>query len=150
MVTLADIRSIPGSNRNPQFHAQALGAALRRVGIVSVHLEALGGRRRRQRDVDEALNAAWRNRSFRNYADYATTAAFADGLAELEDLDGPTAYLCAEAVPWRCHRTIVSDHLVARGHTVTHLMGATVTEHRLGAWGPEPVTDGSTVTYPVI
>ena len=150
IVTLADIRSIPGSNRNPQFHAQNLSRALAEVGIDYVHLAALGGRRNRRPDVDAALNAAWRNRSFRNYADYALTDEFADGLAGLFELDGPVAYMCAEAVPWRCHRTIVSDHVVARGHAVTHLMGTTVTEHRLGAWGPEPVVAGTSVTYPVI
>ncbi len=149
VVTLADVRSIPGSNRNPQFHAEALGAALDEVGIAHVHLGALGGRRNRQSEVDPALNAAWRNRSFRNYADYATTDAFADGLGELLGLDGPVAFMCAEAVPWRCHRTIISDHLVARGHVVTHLMGAATTDHHLGAWGPTPVVHGDSVTYPV-
>lgn len=150
VATLADIRSIPGSNRNPQFHAEALAAALTNVGITYVHIAELGGRRNRQRQVDERINAAWRNRSFRNYADYTTTPDFDAGLRELVGLDGPIAYMCSEAVPWRCHRTIVSDNLVARGHDVTHLMGASVTEHRLGAWGPEPVVEGTAVTYPVI
>lgn len=149
MTTLADIRSIPGSNRNPQFHAEALARSLDAVGIGYVHLGDLGGRRNRQHEVDEDRNAAWHNRSFRNYADYTATSAFATGLAELLALPGPVAYMCSEAVPWRCHRTIVSDNLVARGHRITHLMGSSTKKHRLGAWGPGPVVaaDGS-VTYP--
>lgn len=149
MVTLADIRSIPGSKRNPQFHAESLAAALAEVGITRVHLASLGGRRNRNRAIDPDLNAAWRNRSFRNYADHALTDTFAEGLAELLALDAPVAFMCSEAVPWRCHRTIVSDHLVARGHTVTHLMGSSTTEHVPGAWGPEPVVVDGQVTYPV-
>ncbi|MBS1848420.1 MAG: DUF488 domain-containing protein [Actinobacteria bacterium] len=148
IVTLADIRSIPGSNRFPQFNAEALAAALAEAGIDYVHLEALGGRRNRSRDIDPETNAAWRNRSFRNYADYACTQDFDAGLAELSACDAPICIMCAEAVPWRCHRTIVSDHLVARGHTVTHLMGTTTKPHVLGAWGPRPTVLGTSVTYP--
>lgn len=115
-----------------------------------MHIADLGGRRNRQRTVDGARNAAWNNRSFRNYADYTATAGFGRGLAELLALEGPVAYMCSEAVPWRCHRTIVSDNLVARGHRITHLMGSGTTEHVLGAWGPEPVVgDGPSVAYPV-
>lgn len=149
ITTLADIRSIPGSNRNPQFHAEALAHALADVGIAYIHIADLGGRRNRQPDVDPTLNAGWRNRSFRNYADYATTSRFASGLDELEGLGGRVAVMCAEALPWRCHRTIVSDNLVARGAIVTHLMGSTTAEHALGAWGPLPHVAGTSVTYPV-
>lgn len=148
IATLADIRSIPGSNRNPQFHAEALAASLRAVGIAYVHLADLGGRRNRQREVDPERDAAWNNRSFRNYADYTATEGFAHGLTELLELDGPVAYMCSEALPWRCHRTIVSDNLVARGHTVTHLMGSTTREHVLGAWGPPPLVRDGVVSYP--
>lgn len=148
IVTLADIRSIPGSNRNPQFHAEALAAALGHVGITYVHIADLGGRRNRQKQVDPTTNAAWRNRSFRNYADYTLTDGFRDGLAELLALPRPLAYMCSEALPWRCHRTIVSDNLVTRGFAITHLMGPTTKEHTLGAWGPEPIIDGDAVTYP--
>lgn len=146
--TLADIRSIPGSNRNPQFHAEALAAALERVDIDYVHLASLGGRRNRQSQVPPDRNAGWRNTSFRNYADHTTTPEFETGLAELLDLAGPVVYMCAEAVPWRCHRTIVSDVLVARGHRVTHLMGSTSRDHVLGAWGPTPEIDHGSVRYP--
>lgn len=120
------------------------------VGIAYAHLGELGGRRNRQSEVDDELNAAWRNRSFRNYADYTTTTDFVAGLRDLLALAEPVTYMCSEAVPWRCHRTIVSDNLVARGHEVTHLIGTKVTEHRLGAWGPEPVVHDNSVTYPVI
>lgn len=148
IITLADIRSIPGSNRNPQFHAEALARALAALGIDYVHLGDLGGRRNRQPQVDPDRNAGWHNASFRNYADYTTTPAFQDGLARLLALPGPVAYMCSEAVPWRCHRTIVSDNLVARGHRVTHLIGTSSKEHRLGAWGPEPVPGEASVAYP--
>lgn len=148
IVTLADIRSIPGSNRNPQFNAERLDRALAPLGITYVHLADLGGRRNRQPDVDEARNAAWHNRSFRNYADYTTTESFAHGLSELLALPGPVAIMCAEALPWRCHRTIVSDNLFARGQSVTHLIGSTTREHVPGAWGPVPHMEESQVTYP--
>lgn len=147
-MTLADIRSIPGSNRNPQFNSEALARSLEPMGIRYVHVADLGGRRNRQRQVDDTLNAAWNNRSFRNYADYTTTTGFASGIDELLALEGPVAYMCSEAVPWRCHRTIVSDNLVVRGHQITHLMGPTTRPHILGAWGPEPHVEGATVTYP--
>lgn len=148
IATLADIRSIPGSNRNPQFHAENLTKELDAVGITYVHIADLGGRRNRQRDVDETRNAAWNNRSFRNYADYTTTEAFARGLDQLLGLAGPVAYMCSEALPWRCHRTIVSDNLIARGHRVTHLMGSTTKDHTLGAWGPTPILVDDVVSYP--
>lgn len=146
---VADIRSYPGSRHSPQFGKVEFEKHLRGAGFDYVHIADLGGRRNAQ-DVDARCNDAWRNRSFRNYADYTLTPAFEDGLAELLELAGSTrtAYLCSEAVPWRCHRTIVSDVLVARGHQVTHLIGKHAKEHVPGAWGPEPHCDGGTVTYP--
>ncbi len=148
IVSLADIRSIPGSNRNPQFHAESLAGALASAGISYTHLARLGGRRNLQHLADPERNAAWRNRSFRNYADYTSTPDFVEGLEELLALEGPVAYMCSEALPWRCHRTIVSDHLVARGHRVTHLMSSAERDHVLGAWGPEPVVVDGAVCYP--
>ena len=146
---VADIRSYPGSRHSPQFGKAELAGHLRDAGVEYVHIAELGGRRNAQ-DVDARCNDAWRNRSFRNYADYTLTPPFEVGLAELIVLadSSRTAYLCSEAVPWRCHRTIVSDVLVARGHHVTHLMGNQTKEHVLGAWGPEPRCADGTVTYP--
>lgn len=149
IATLADIRSYPGSRHSPQFGQHELTGSLAQAGITYAHLPDLGGRRPRQ-DVDEARNAAWRNRSFRNYADYLSSDSFARGYAELVALTSAsrTVLMCAEAVPWRCHRTIVSDVLVARGYSVIHLIGDQAKPHVLGAWGPQPRNDEGTVTYP--
>lgn len=146
---VADIRSYPGSRHSPQFGKVEFARHLREAGFDYVHIAELGGRRNAQ-DVDPARNQGWRNRSFRNYADYALTPPFGVGLDTLTELAATarTVYLCSEAVPWRCHRTIVSDVLVARGHEVTHMIGNQTKEHVLGAWGPEPHGDDGTVTYP--
>src|SRR5262249_11384807 len=114
---LADIRSIPRSRHNPQFEQEALRSALSRRGIRYVHLPALGGLRRALKD---SPNAGWRNASFRGYADYMQTADFERGLSELEALtaEGTVALMCAEAVPWRCHRSLVADALTIRGAQV--------------------------------
>jgi len=147
---LADIRSYPGSRHSPQFGQTELARELAAAGIDYVHIGDLGGRRNSQ-DVDPTINAAWRNRSFRNYADYTLTPSFEAGLTGLlgPAVERRTAYMCSEAVPWRCHRTIVSDVLVARGHSVEHLIGEQTKAHLPGAWGPEPRCDNGVVTYPI-
>ncbi len=146
---LADVRTIPRSRHNPQFNRDSLPAALRRVHIGYVHLPGLGGLRKPRPD---SPNTAWRNASFRGYADYMLTPAFEDGLAELRTLaqDGPVAVMCAEAVPWRCHRSLLADALFARGVVVQHIMGHGVLRpHQL-----TPFADfhrgrrGRRVTYP--
>jgi uncharacterized protein (DUF488 family) len=121
--TLVDIRLIPRSRRHPQFEQAALRESLAAAGIAYVHLPRLGGRRRPRPD---SVNTAWRNESFRGYADYLQTPEFEDALDELLDLAlraGPIAIMCAEAVPWRCHRFLVADALVARGVPVEHILG---------------------------
>jgi uncharacterized protein (DUF488 family) len=117
---LVDIRSIPRSRRHPHFSAGELAASLEAAGIVYRHVRALGGLRKPRAD---SRNTAWRAEGFRGYADYMETQAFADGLDELVVLAGamPTAIMCAEAVPWRCHRQLVADALVARGIEVRHI-----------------------------
>jgi uncharacterized protein (DUF488 family) len=144
--TLADIRTFPRSRRNPQFNREELAGALSREGIRYVHLPRLGGRRK---GLGEASpNRAWRNPGFRGYADYMQTAEFAAGLAELLALAaaGPVAMMCAEAVPWRCHRSLVADALLARGIVVRHLQGGrSATPHRLT---PFARIAGDQVTYP--
>jgi len=122
---LVDVRGIPRSRANPQFNAEVLPAALERAGIGYRHLAALGGRRGVQTLGFASPNGAWRNRSFRNYADYALTPPFRAGLAALLELaqGGTCAVMCAEAVWWRCHRQIVADHLIAAGREVVHLLG---------------------------
>ena len=122
---VVDVRSIPRSRTNPQFNTEALRESLAAAGIGYVHLSALGGRRGRRRDAAPSPNQLWRNEAFRNYADYAMTAAFRAGLEELKDVASRErcAIMCAEAVWWRCHRRIISDYLLADGLAVAHVMG---------------------------
>ena len=146
---LADVRSFPGSRRCPWFGA-GMSGWLAEAHVGYVWLPDLGGRRGKQ-DVDPALNGAWTNPSFRNYADWTTSETFAAGLAELERMatERRVAFMCSEAVPWRCHRTLISDALVARSWDVLHILdGNDAKPHRLGAWGPTPVVKDGRLTYP--
>jgi len=120
---VADVRRFPGSRRCPQYAGTALGAALGENGIAYRWLPALGGRRRPSPD---SPNIAWRNASFRGYADYMGTAEFSGGLDELLELSGRlrTVLMCAEAVWWRCHRALISDELRVRGIEVVHILAA--------------------------
>lgn len=145
VTVLADIRTIPRSRHNPQFNRDALRKALRSRRIRYVHLPALGGLRHARPD---SPNAGWRNASFRGYADYMQTEEFASGLDELRAsaAEGTVALMCAEAVPWRCHRSLVADALTARGAHVEHLTGAgRPRPHRLT---PFARVEGAQVTYP--
>lgn len=142
---LADIRTIPRSRHNPQFNGDTLPAALRRRRIRDVHIPRLGGLRRPRED---SINAGWRNRSFRGFADYMQTDEFEAGLAELRALtaEGPVALMCAEAVPWRCHRSLVADAVTARGAEVEHITGASrASLHHLT---PFAAIRAGRVTYP--
>jgi uncharacterized protein (DUF488 family) len=118
---IADVRSFPGSRRYPQFNKEQLKASLAADGIEYQHFPELGGRRRARPD---SLNMAWRNESFRGYADYMETVDFREGMAHLLDVarEHRTAIMCAEAVWWRCHRSLISDYLKAKGVEVTHIM----------------------------
>lgn len=114
---LIDVRSIPRSRRNPQFEQPTLFAALESAGIKAIWRQGLGGRRHTHKD---SINRGWRNESFRGYADYMQTPEFAaqiDWLMALPNLDA-TAVMCAEAVPWRCHRSLIGDAVLARGGSV--------------------------------
>lgn len=119
--TLADIRRFPGSNKYPQFNKDNLEEALKQNGICYIHLEDLGGRRKVQAN---SKNNKWRNDSFRGYADYMETPAFENAVTKLEiiAMKQTTAYMCSEAVWWRCHRSMVSDYLKAKGWKVMHIM----------------------------
>jgi uncharacterized protein (DUF488 family) len=119
--TLVDIRTVPRSRTNPQFNPDVLAPALERDGFRYAHLSKLGGLRKRT--FAQSPNAGWRNRSFRNYADYMRTPPFEEGLEELRRIarEGPAALMCAEAVPWRCHRSLVADALFARGVVVQQI-----------------------------
>ena len=122
---VADVRAIPRSRTNPQFNLDVLPGSLEELGIGYQHFPELGGRRHHLRGAPPSPNTFWRNDSFRNYADYAATDAFAAGFARLRELAGGErcAIMCSEAVWWRCHRRIISDYLLAGGITVAHIMG---------------------------
>lgn len=143
---LADIRTVPKSRRSPHFNIDALGASLPNSGVAYLHLPRLGGWRR---GVADSPNGAWRNQSFRGYADYAMGDEFGEGLAELRDLAAAehTAIMCSEALWWRCHRRLVADHLVAGGDTVCHIgSDGRASEHELTPFAV--VAQGGRITYP--
>lgn len=130
---IADIRRFPGSRKYPQYGSLALAAALAEHGFLYQWFQSLGGRRP---VASDSPNTVWRNPSFRGYADYMSTPEFAQGLAELLGLAARsrTVLMCAEAVWWRCHRSMVSDALCAQGVEVMHIMGAGhCTEHPMTA-----------------
>lgn len=118
---LVDVRHHPGSRKFPHFNKEALALMLPQSGIEYFHIEALGGRRKAAPD---SKNNAWRHPAFKGYADYMETAAFEQGVAQLEQLaqQSPTAYMCSEAVWWRCHRSMISDYLKVKGWNVQHIM----------------------------
>ncbi len=118
---LADIRSLPGSRKFPQLDKENLKISLEEAGIQYIHLAALGGRRMVKKD---SKNNRWNNDSFRGYADYMESEIFESAIIKLEhiSLQQPTAFMCSEAVWWRCHRSMVSDYLKAKGWTVLHIM----------------------------
>ncbi|TDS54576.1 DUF488 domain-containing protein [Myroides indicus] len=120
--TLVDIRSFPGSRKFPQFDKENLKVFLEKHGIHYIYLKELGGRRKPDK---KSKNTRWKNTSFRGYADYMETEEFSKGIDTLEKaaLQSTTAYMCAEAVWWRCHRSMVSDYLKAKGWMVFHIMG---------------------------
>lgn len=146
VATLADVRTIPRSRHNPQFNLDELAAALPPDGIAYIHLAALGGLRRTV--GDSSPNQGWRNASFRGFADYMQTFNFANGLAALRELtaSGSVAIMCAEAVPWRCHRSLIADALLVRGVEAQEIQSLTrLSPHRMT---PLAHVVGLTITYP--
>ena len=142
---VADVRTIPRSRRHPQFEKDALQAALEEAGIGYVHLPGLGGLRHAQRD---SVNAGWRNESFRGYADYMQTEEYAQSLKRLIALAAQEriAVMCAEAVPWRCHRSLIADSLTVRGIPVAHITSKTHRQpHALTSFAR---VEGGRITYP--
>ena len=145
VTTLVDVRTIPRSRHNPQFNRESLPAALAGSGIAYAHAEGLGGLRRA---LPDSTNGGWRNLSFRGYADYMQTPAFAENLFWLMRLaeDERVAIMCAEAVPWRCHRSLIADALMAHGMRVDEIADVgRVQPHRLT---PFARVEGTRVTYP--
>jgi hypothetical protein len=147
---LIDIRSIPRSRANPQFNLDVLPAVLGGAGVAYVHLASLGGRRSKSTDVEESANAGWQKQPFHNYADYAETAPFREGLRELLEMAAreTSAIMCAEAVWWRCHRRIVADHVLAHRVPVAHIFTREKSEP--ASLTPFAVIKGrARVSYPV-
>ena len=142
---IADVRTIPKSRHNPQFNEDDLKESLREAHIRYRHFNKLGGLRHAAK---ESVNLGWRNASFRGFADYMATEEFAAGLKALMKLASgkATAIMCAEAVPWRCHRSLVADALTARGHDVEHIMSETRLDRHKGT--PFARVEGERVTYP--
>jgi len=135
---LADVRTLPGSKRYPQFDKEALAESLNAHGIRYEHFPELGGRRKPKAD---SRNTAWRNASFRGYADHMETEQFYKGVERLLALGGkagPAAIMCAEALWWRCHRSLISDYLKSRGIEVMHILGKDKTE-------PHPFTSAARI-----
>lgn len=142
---LADVRTVPRSRHNPQFNAEALAGSMHAAGIGYRPFPGLGGFRRPR---DDSPNKGWRNTSFRGYADYMQTPAFVSNLETLQGLatSQTVAIMCAEAVPWRCHRSLVADALTIRGVRVEEIVSETRTQlHALTRFAH---VDGTTLTYP--
>jgi len=142
---LVDVRSIPKSRHVPQFNTDDLSSSLSAANIAYTHLKALGGRRHSRKD---STNTGWRNPSFRGYADYMATPQFAEGLAALAQIASttPTAIMCAEAVPWRCHRSLTSDAMILKAWEVRDILTtAPAKEHKLTPF--LKIVDGQP-TYP--
>jgi len=142
---LADIRTIPRSRHNPQFNDTALANSLTAQHIDYVHIKALGGLRRARKD---SPNTGWRNEGFRGFADYMQTGEFQDALEVLMHMgrEKRAAIMCAEAVPWRCHRSLVADALSVRGVPVVEILSES--SYRMHALTPFAQVEGWRITYP--
>ncbi len=140
---------MPRSRNNPQFNGDSLPETLAPWQIGYEHIAELGGLRGKARVAESSPNAYWRVRGFRNYADYALTKPFAAGLARLRKLGGQhrCAFMCAEAVWWRCHRRIITDYLLSEGERVMHIMGPSHVDEASLTPGAEVSRDG-TIVYP--
>ena len=142
---LVDIRTIPRSRHNPQFNDTALASSLKAAHLEYVHVQALGGLRHPRKD---SPNAGWRNENFRGYADYMQTKAFQHALGTLIHMsrEERVAIMCAEAVPWRCHRSLVADALTVRGVPVVEILSES--SYRMHKLTPFAQVEGVRITYP--
>lgn len=144
--TVVDVRTIPRSWHVPQFNRESLPKSLLDAGIGYVYMAGLGGLRHAHRD---SVNLAWRNASFRGYADYMQTPEFESSLQNLIGLAQKScvALMCAESVPWRCHRSLIADALIVRGFQVEHVMNSKkILVHNLTSWAK---VEGTHITYPL-
>ena len=142
---LIDVRKIPRSGHNPQFNRESLPQSLTSEHIVYRHLSGLGGLRR---PMPDSPNLGWRNESFRAFADYMQTPEFTESIDQLTQLahQRQIAVMCAEAVPWRCHRSLIADALVVRGYSVVNILS--MTRNSLHILTPFAHVDGLRITYP--
>jgi uncharacterized protein (DUF488 family) len=143
---VVDVRSVPRSRHNPQFNKETLPAALKTEDIGYVHMPEIGGLRRQARG---SVNTAWRNKSFRGYADYMQTKEFTEQLLHLMALarENCVTIMCAETLPWRCHRSLIADALVVRNVKVEHIISENSTiQHVLTEWAH---VEGTKITYPL-
>lgn len=146
IVLLVDVRTVPRSRHNPQFNTDALAKSLAEVGMRYQHSAQLGGLRKPKKD---SVNTGWRNESFRGYADYMQTEEFRGALDRLmaDSRSQRTVIMCAEAVPWRCHRSLIADMLTIRGWTVQHIMNRD--EARVHSLTTFSIERDGTLTYPL-
>jgi uncharacterized protein (DUF488 family) len=143
---IVDVRTIPRSRHNPQFNKETFSEAAKAEGFRYIHMPELGGLRR---PSPNSVNLAWKNKSFRGYADYMQTREFTENILKLSALarESSLAVMCAEAMPWRCHRSLISDALTARHIKVKHILNETgCINHELT---PFASVEGTKVTYPL-
>ncbi len=145
IVQVVDVRTIPYSKYTPQFNKEPLAESLKSAGIEYIHMKDLGGLRH---PIKDSVNLGWKNASFRGYADYMQTTCFAGAIEKLIEIseNKNTAIMCAEAVPWRCHRSLIADALLIRGINVMHILSKTNSrEHELTSFAR---IRGKIITYP--
>lgn len=150
---LVDVRSFPGSRYVPQFNKENMEIWLPQNNIKYLHLPELGGRRHKDKDIAGSLVDGWKNAAFRNYAAYSLTPGYEAGIDRLISLakENKVCYMCSEAVPWRCHRLLISNTLVSRGISIYHIISETdLITHELGMYGATPVERGAQLIYPPI
>jgi uncharacterized protein (DUF488 family) len=148
---LADVRSIPASRYVPQFNEKNMERWLPKEDIKYLHIKELGGRRNKNREIDVSLVNGWNNEAFRNYAAYSLTQEYEEGIDRLIKLskESKVCCMCSEAVPWRCHRLIISNTLVSKGVSVYHIMTErSLIAHEIGMYGAEVIKRGSQLLYP--
>jgi len=146
VILIVDVRTVPRSRHNPQFNKETLPNTLKSYSIKYIHMPEIGGLRRPKHD---SVNLAWRNSGFRGYADYMQTKEFIDNLLKIVALsrENCIALMCAEALPWRCHRSLISDALVVRHVKVQHIISAiSLISHQLSEMAQ---VEGTKITYPL-
>jgi len=143
---VVDVRTIPRSRHNPQFNQEILPESLKKTGIGYIHIKGLGGLRHSKKD---SVNTAWRKASFRGYADYMQTDEFKENLVKLIDIakKKQIVLMCAESVPWRCHRSLIADALLVRGIHTEDIISAT--SRQIHTLTPFAKVRGTAITYPI-